>query len=123
VVLPPPSIGRARIAGNTLVLEGPRAIRSAGIRIAGCSSIIIENNYVLHTGDAPSEGIQVLGRLGDLMRGQGNHVIATSVGIRVHPPGNAAPKGVLWILSQNVAVNTQTAIIAPGQVLQINNAP
>jgi hypothetical protein len=123
-----PRIVRARIASNTVVLGAPRGIHGIGIGITGCSSTVIEDNYVTHSGAGVSVGIAVLGQLGKMMRAEGNHVISTTVGILVRPPkatsGNDPSQGALWILSQNACINTTTPILAPTPpVVRINNAP
>jgi Family of unknown function (DUF6519) len=117
-----PRITRARIAANTIDLEGPRRIASAGIAVSSCASCIIEDNWIRHQGDAPSVGIFVSGTLGRMMRTNGNHILNAQVGILVRPRV-AASGNELWILNQNVSFSTPTPITAPPAVLRVNNAP
>jgi hypothetical protein len=125
------SVRRARVSGNTVAFAVPAGTKGqhSGVYVGNCASLIIEDNYARQKPNAGScVGVRVLGKLGKMMRAEGNHALHARIGIEVKPEKptdktSHPEQGALWILSQNVAESTTTAIVAPATVVKINNAP
>jgi hypothetical protein len=113
--------GTVQIRGNNIQVSLPPSAQECnGIFIGNCDSLIIDNNYAIirrffSTSRIPIDGIRVHGYLGKMMTVRQNHVVGTTVGIRIVPLGTL-PDRPQWIAIDNVAPGASDAVLAPSIV-------
>ena len=120
----PDMAGTVHIMGNNIgVLLPPGARERHGIFVGNCDSLIVQNNYAsvrrfLVTSQVSIEGIRIYGHLGRMMVVRQNHLVGTTVGIRVVPliVAGTRQRTPQWIVTDNVAPNARKAVIAPRSV-------
>lgn len=120
----PDMAGTVHIMGNNIgVLLPPGARERHGIFVGNCDSLIVQNNYASVrrfsvTSPLSIDGIRIYGHLGRMMIVRQNHLVGTTVGIRVEPLTVAGTKQGTpqWIVTDNVAPNADKAVTAPSSV-------
>lgn len=116
--------GTVQIVGNNILVPlSPAARERHGIFVGNCDSLIIQDNYASVqrfpvTSMAAIDGIRIYGHLGRMMVVRQNHLVGTTVGIRVVPlivagTGHGRPQ---WVVTDNIAPNARNAVIAPSSV-------
>ena len=114
--------GTVHIMGNSIgVLLPPGARERHGIFVGNCDSLIVQNNYARVrrfsvTSQVSIDGIHIYGHLGRMMIVRQNHLVGTTVGIRVVPLSGAEHGTPQWIVTDNVAPNARNAVLAPSSV-------
>lgn len=110
--------GTVQIRGNNIQVSLPSSAQEChGIFIGNCDSLIIDNNYAIlkrffGTSMIPIDGIRVHGYLGKMMTIRQNHVVDTTVGIRIELLGTM-PNRPQWIVTDNVASGAIDVVLAP----------
>ena len=113
--------GTVQIRGNNIQVSLPPSAQEChGIFIGNCDSLIIENNYAtiwrfLSTSKIPIDGIRVYGHLGKMMIIRQNHLVGTTVGIKIKSLDNENGRPE-WIVTDNVAPGASSAVEAPSEV-------
>lgn len=117
----PDIAGTVHIKGNNIgIILSPVVRNRHGIFVGNCDSLIVQDNYarikrVPVTSEVPIDGIYIYGHLGRMMIVRQNHLVNSTVGIRVVPlsGGEGKPQ---WIVADNVAPKSDNAVLAPPEV-------
>jgi len=113
--------GTVHIRGNNIGIILSPVIRDRhGIFAGNCDSLIVQDNYARIkrfpvTSEVPIDGILIYGHLGRMMIVRQNHLVGSTVGIRVIPLSGDEGKPQ-WIVTDNVAPHSENAVLAPPKV-------
>ncbi|HUW66948.1 MAG TPA: DUF6519 domain-containing protein [Candidatus Nanoarchaeia archaeon] len=117
----PDMAGTVHIRGNNIgILLSPVVRDRHGIFVGNCDSLIVQDNYARVkrspvTSKVSIDGIRIQGHLGRMMIVRQNHLVGSTVGIRVIPLSGDEGKPQ-WIVTDNVAPNSENAVLAPPKV-------
>jgi hypothetical protein len=119
---------RVQIVGNTVSVRMPADQRGghAGIFVGNASNVSIERNQIDIDGGQTNKratGIKVWGTLGPMLLVSSNATTHTDTGIQVFPVNGGQLKQALWLVTQNVASDSNLPIDAPTEVLRSQNVP
>ena len=117
----PDMAGTVYIRGNNIgILLSPVVRDRHGIFVGNCDSLIVQDNFARikrspATSKVSMDGIRIYGHLGRMMIVRQNHLVGSTVGIRVVPLSgdDGTPQ---WIVTDNVAPNSDNAVLAPSKV-------
>ena len=113
--------GTVHIKGNNIgIILSPVVRDRHGIFVGNCDSLIVQDNYARVkrspvTSKVSIDGILIHGHLGRMMIVRQNHLVGSTVGIRVIPLSGDEGKPQ-WIVTDNVAPNSENAVLAPSKV-------
>jgi hypothetical protein len=113
--------GTVHIRGNNIGIFLSPVVRDRhGIFVGNCDSLIVQDNYTRVkrfpvTSEVSIDGIVIYGHLGRMMIVRQNHLVGSTVGIRVIPLGGDEGKAQ-WIVTDNVAPHSENAVLAPPKV-------
>jgi len=117
----PDMAGTVHIRGNNIgIILSPVVRDRHGIFVGNCDSLIVQDNYARVkrspvTSKISIDGIRIHGHLGRMMIVRQNHLVGSTVGIRVIPLSGDEGKPQ-WIVTDNVAPNSENAVLAPPKV-------
>lgn len=117
----PDMAGTVHIRDNNIgILLSPVVRDRHGIFVGNCDSLIVQDNYARVkrfpvTSEVSIDGIRIYGHLGRMMVVRQNHLVGSTVGIRVKALSGDEGKPQ-WIVTDNVAPNSKSAVLAPPKV-------